>query len=54
MITDFVSTGTNAYKLTYRIGPKNGYVEYNWTSSNLYTYKLTDTAGVVTINTYQR
>ena len=54
VITDFVSTGTNAYKLTYRIGAKFAYVEYNWTASNFYTYKLTDTAGVVTINSYQR
>jgi hypothetical protein len=54
VITDFISTGTNAYKLTYRQGSRNGYVEYNWNASNLYTYKLTDTAGVVRINTYQR
>ena len=54
VITNFVSTGTNAYKLTYRIGAKFGYVEYNWNTSNFYTYKLTDTAGLITTNTYQR
>ena len=54
VIIDFISTGSNAYKLTYRQGSRNGYVEYNWSAANLYTYKLTDTAGRVTINSYQR
>lgn len=54
VIIDFISTGSNAYKLTYRQGGRNGYVEYNWNTANIYTYKLTDTAGRVTINTYQR
>lgn len=54
VITDFISTGTNAYKLTYRQGSRFGYVEYNWDATNKYTYKLTDTAGVVTIQVYQR
>jgi len=54
VITDFVKTGTDAYKLTYTIAGKPGYVAYNWSISNLYTYILTDTAGVVVSATYQR
>ena len=42
VITDFISTGTHAYKPTYRIGTKFGYVEYYWDATNKYTYKLTD------------
>ncbi len=54
VITAFASTGTNAYKLTYQIGSKFGYVEYNWDASNKYTYKLTDVSGAVSTTTYQR
>jgi hypothetical protein len=54
IITDFQSTGINAYKLTYQRGNKFGYVEYSWDSNNRYTYKLTDTSGAVSINVYQR
>ena len=53
-ITDFVSTGTNAYKLTYKIGTRNGYVEYFWDNANKYTYKLTDINGITTTTVYQR
>lgn len=53
-ITDFRSTGADAYKLTYQQGTKFGYVEYSWDATNKYTYKLTDTSGAVTINVYQR
>lgn len=53
-ITAFQSAGVNAYKLTYQRGTKPGYVEYSWDAANKYTYKSTDTAGVVTINVYQR
>lgn len=53
-ITDFQSAGVNAYKLTYQRGTKFGYVEYSWDASNKYTYKLTDTSGVVTTTVYQR
>ena len=54
VITAFQSAGVNAYKLTYQRGTKLGYVEYSWDATNKYTYKSTDTAGVVTINVYQR
>lgn len=53
-ITAFVSTGTNAYKLTYKIGAQFGYVEYSWDIANKYTYKLTDINGNVTTTVYQR
>ncbi|MFZ9661572.1 MAG: YHYH protein [Chitinophagaceae bacterium] len=54
MITDFKSTGTNAYSLTYKIGTKFGYVNYNWDANNKYTYTLIDTAGVPSTTVYQR
>ncbi len=53
-ITAFTSPSANHYLLTYKIGTKYGYVEYSWNATNLYTYKLTDTAGVVSTQTYQR
>jgi hypothetical protein len=54
VITDFKSTGTNAYSLTYRIANKYGYVNYSWDASNKYTYILIDTSGKSTTNVYQR
>lgn len=53
-ITNFVSTGTNAYLLTYKVGTKFGYVAYSWDGSNKFTYTLTDTSGQSTTTTYQR
>lgn len=53
-ITAFASTGTNAYKLTYKVGAAFGYVEYNWNTTNLYTFKYTTPAGMVTNTNYQR
>jgi hypothetical protein len=53
-ITDFVKQGDNGYLLTYRIGTKNGYVQYSWDASNKYTFRLTDTSGAATVNVYQR
>lgn len=46
--------GVNGYKLTYKRGTKNGYVEYSWDASNKYKFTFTDTAGVVVIANYQR
>jgi hypothetical protein len=53
-ITNFTSMGINAYKLTYQIGTKPGYVDYHWNASNLYTYILTDTSGNTNTYNYQR
>jgi hypothetical protein len=54
VITDFASTGSNGYLLTYKIGTKTGSVKYSWDLNNKYTYILTDTNGVIVTNTYQR
>lgn len=53
-ITAFTSPSANHYLLTYKIANKYGYVAYSWDANNLYTYTLTDTAGVSVTNTYQR
>ena len=57
-ITDFVAQTPSHYLLTYRIGNKNGYVQYYWTGNGgvgtTYTYILTDTAGVATTTNYTR
>lgn len=53
-ITAFTHPSLNHYLLTYQITNKYGYVEYSWDANNLYTYTLTDTAGVSVTNTYQR
>ena len=53
-ITDFIAKGTNAYLLTYKIGTKNGYVNYSWDATNKYTFTFTTPDGVVTTSTYQR
>jgi hypothetical protein len=53
-ITDFRSTGNNAYSLTYRIGAKNGYVNYSWDAAGRFTFTLVDTSGASITNTYQR
>lgn len=54
VITEFKSTGTNAYSLTYRIGTRNGYVHYSWDAAGRYTYTLVDTSGASSTATYQR
>lgn len=53
-ITAFASTGTNAYKLTYKIGTSSAYIDYSWSATNKYTFIFTATTGVVTTSTYQR
>jgi hypothetical protein len=53
-ITAFAANGTNSYLLTYKIGTKNGYVNYSWDSSNKYTFTFNSPDGVVTSSTYQR
>jgi len=53
-ITAFAANGANSYLLTYKIGTKNGYVNYAWDSANKYTFTFTSPDGVVTSSTYQR
>ena len=53
-ITAFTATGTNAYKLTYKVGSAFGYINYSWDAANRYTFIFTSTTGVVTTSVYQR
>jgi hypothetical protein len=53
-ITAYSTTGTNAYKLTYKIGAAFGYIDYSWNATNLYSFVYTSTTGAVTTSTYQR
>jgi len=53
-ITDFKSTASNAYFLTYRIGSKYGYVNYSWDALNKFSFTLIDTAGKSVTTVYQR
>jgi len=54
VITDFKSTSTNSYSLTYKIASKYGYVNYSWDANNKYSYTLIDTSGKSTTTSYQR
>ena len=53
-VTDFKSTASNAYSLTYRIGSKYGYVNYSWDALNKFSFTLIDTAGKSVTTVYQR
>jgi hypothetical protein len=53
-ITDFKSTASNAYSLTYRIASKYGYVNYSWDALNKFSFTLIDTAGKSVTTVYQR
>ncbi len=53
-ITAFTSSGTNAYKLTYKVGSNFGYIDYSWNLTNQYTFVSTNPAGVITTTIYQR
>jgi hypothetical protein len=53
-ITAFTANGTNAYLLTYKIGTKNGYIDYSWDATNKYIFTFTTPDGAVTTSTYQR
>jgi len=53
VITDFQSTGTNAYSLTYTLNNQNYIINYNWDNNGLYTYEFVNPNGTTTEN-YQR
>ncbi|OJJ22338.1 hypothetical protein BKI52_06545 [marine bacterium AO1-C] len=53
-ITNFSSTGTNAYELTYRLNNETYRINYSWNASNVYTYIFTKPDGTSTTETYQR
>jgi YHYH protein len=51
-ITNFKSTGTNAYSLEYTVSNLKGYINYSWDSGNKYTYTFIGTDGKSTTSTY--
>ena len=44
-ITNFKSTGTNAYSLEYTVSNLKGYVNYSWDATHKYTYTFIGTDG---------
>jgi hypothetical protein len=53
-ITNFSSSGINAYTLTYQINNKEGKVQYNWDAANNYYFNFIDINGNKTSETFQR
>ncbi|MEY4540770.1 MAG: hypothetical protein RLZZ306_2527, partial [Bacteroidota bacterium] len=53
-ITNFKSTGTNAYSLEYMVSNQKGYINYGWDAANKYTYTFIGTDGKSTTSTYIR
>lgn len=51
-ITNFKSTGTNAYSLEYTLDAKKAYVNYAWDTKGVYTFTLISTDGKSTTNQY--
>lgn len=51
-ITNFKSTGTNAYSLEYTINNQKGYINYSWDAANKYTYTFIGTDGKSTVASY--
>ena len=53
-ITNFKSTGTNAYSLEYTLDGKKAYVNYVWDTKGVYTFTLIGTDGKSTITQYTK
>ena len=51
-ITNFKSTGTNAYSLEYTLNNQKGYINYSWDAANKYTYTFIGTDGKSTTASY--
>jgi YHYH protein len=51
-ITNFKSTGTNAYSLEYTLTSKKGYINYSWDAANKYTFTFIGIDGKSTTSTY--
>jgi YHYH protein len=51
-ITNFKSTGTNAYSLEYTLTSKKGYINYSWDAVNKYTFTFIGIDGKSTTSTY--
>lgn len=53
-ITDFKSTGTNAYSLEYTLNNQKAYVNYNWDNAGNFTYTFIGTDGKSTTSKYTK
>lgn len=53
-ITDFKSTGTQAYSLEYSINDQKHYVDYSWDNTGKYTFTFISADGTRKTETYQR
>lgn len=53
-ITDFETTGTNSYLLTYVLDGETYLIDYSWDEQGVYTYTFTLPDGSTTTETYQR
>ena len=51
-ITNFKSTGTNAFSLEYTVSSQKGYINYSWDAANKYTYTFIGTDGKSSTQTY--
>lgn len=51
-ITNFKSTGTNAYSLEYTLSNKKAYINYSWDAANKYTFTFIGTDGKSNVSTY--
>jgi YHYH protein len=51
-ITNFKSTGTNAYSLEYTLSNQKGFINYSWDAANKYTYTFIGTDGKSTTLSY--
>jgi YHYH protein len=52
IVTNFKSTGTNAYSLEYTLDSKKAFVNYAWDNANVYTFTLIGTDGSTTTTKY--
>ena len=53
-ITNFKSTGTNAFSLEYTVLNQIGFINYSWDAANKYTYTFIGTDGKSTTSSYIR
>lgn len=51
-ITNFKSTGSNAYSLEYTVDGKKAFVNYTWDNTNVYTFTFVGIDGVSTTTKY--
>jgi YHYH protein len=54
VITNFKTTGTNAYSLEYSLTGKKAYVNYAWDAANKYTFTFIDIDGKSSTSTYSK